>query len=130
MSTKEEYKLIPMSEITKEARELAVAWMECDDKNWIGQKHKLASDIMNYARMYHDEILKGQRADTGIYHQDIVDAAIDYMDSIPEDKHSVRIINAYINGAEDYRNNRIQMRKENVRKSIKEHVRRQRKQNS
>lgn len=49
MKTKE-YPLIPMSEITDEAREIAVAWMECEDKNWIGQKHKLASDIMNYAR--------------------------------------------------------------------------------
>ena len=46
----EEYKLIPMSEITDEAREIAVAWMQCDDKDWIGQKHKLASDIMNYAK--------------------------------------------------------------------------------
>ena len=46
----EEYKLIPMSEITDEAREIAVAWMECEDKDWIGQKHKLASDIMNYAK--------------------------------------------------------------------------------
>jgi hypothetical protein len=50
MKTKEEYPLIPMSEITDEAREIAVAWMECEDKNWIGQKHKLASDIMNYSK--------------------------------------------------------------------------------
>lgn len=49
----EDYKLIPMSEITDDARKIAVAWMECDDKNWIGQKHKLASDIMNYAENYH-----------------------------------------------------------------------------
>ena len=46
------YKLIPMFDITDEAREIAVAWMECEDKDWIGQKHKLASDIMNYARKY------------------------------------------------------------------------------
>ena len=50
MKTKEGYKLIPMSEITDEAREIAVAWMECEDKNWIGQKHKLASDIINYSK--------------------------------------------------------------------------------
>jgi hypothetical protein len=53
----DDYKLIPMSEITDEARKLAVAWMECDDKvlkDWIGQKHKLASDIMNYAKKYHE----------------------------------------------------------------------------
>ena len=53
MNTNEDYKLIPMSEITDEARELAVAWMECEDKHWIEQKHKLASDIMNYAIKYH-----------------------------------------------------------------------------
>jgi hypothetical protein len=46
------YELIPMSEITDEAREIAVAWMECEDKDWIGQKHKLASDIMNYAKKF------------------------------------------------------------------------------
>jgi len=49
------YKLIPMSDITDEAREIAVAWMECEDKDWIGQKHKLASDIMNYARKHADQ---------------------------------------------------------------------------
>jgi len=47
-----EYQLIPMSEITDEARIIAVRWMECGDRNWIGQKHKLASDIMNYAKRY------------------------------------------------------------------------------
>ncbi len=46
----EGYKLIPMNEITDEARKIAVRWMGCEDKNLIGQKHKLASDIMNYAR--------------------------------------------------------------------------------
>lgn len=47
-----DYPLIPMSDITDEARELAVRWMELDveEKDWIGHKHKLASDIMNYAR--------------------------------------------------------------------------------
>jgi len=53
--SKEDYTLIPMSEITDTARKLAVAWMECEDKNWIGQKHKLASDIMNYARLHADQ---------------------------------------------------------------------------
>lgn len=52
------YELIPMKDITDEARKLAVLWMECDDKNWIGQKHKLASDIMNYARKYHESEVK------------------------------------------------------------------------
>jgi hypothetical protein len=49
-----------MYQITKEARELAVAWMECEDKDWIGQKHKLASDIMNYAIRYHLSFQSGQ----------------------------------------------------------------------
>jgi hypothetical protein len=52
MKTNKDYPLIPMSEITDEARKIAVAWMECEDKNWIGQKHKLASDIMNYAKKF------------------------------------------------------------------------------
>jgi hypothetical protein len=55
----EDYKLIPMSEITDEAREISVRWMECEDKHWIGQKHKLASDIMNYAKRYRrDDLMK------------------------------------------------------------------------
>ena len=61
--TAKNYKLIPMSEITDDAREIAVAWMECDDKDWIGQKHKLASDIMNYAKEQcrkRDELIKAQ----------------------------------------------------------------------
>ena len=44
------YKLIPMSEITDEARNIAIQWHE-SATNWIGDKHKLASDIMNYARI-------------------------------------------------------------------------------
>lgn len=50
MKAEEEYELIPLSEITDEARKIAVAWMECENRDWIGQKHKLASDIMNYAK--------------------------------------------------------------------------------
>lgn len=44
-----DYPLIPMDEISDEARLLAVAWHE-NATDWIGDKHKLASDIMNYAR--------------------------------------------------------------------------------
>jgi len=43
------YQLIPMNEIEDEAREIAVRWHE-NATNWIGDKHKLASDIMNYAK--------------------------------------------------------------------------------
>jgi hypothetical protein len=50
IALKSDYALIPMKDITDEARLIAVAWMECEDKRWIGNKHKLASDIMNYAR--------------------------------------------------------------------------------
>jgi len=42
------YTLIPMSEIRDEPRKIAVAWHE-SASNWIGDKHKLASDIQNYA---------------------------------------------------------------------------------
>ena len=45
----DDYPLIPMSEIEDEARLIAVRWHE-NATNWIGDKHKLASDIMNYAR--------------------------------------------------------------------------------
>lgn len=56
-----DYALIPMSEIDEEAREIAVRWMECTDKTWIGQKHKLASDIMNYARRKAKAISEGDQ---------------------------------------------------------------------
>lgn len=45
----EDYPLIPMKDIEDEARLIAVRWHE-NATNWIGDKHKLASDIMNYAR--------------------------------------------------------------------------------
>jgi hypothetical protein len=50
------YKLIPMSEITDEARELAVLWGSNMKDNFITQKHKLASDIMNYANEHAREM--------------------------------------------------------------------------
>ena len=54
---KNDYPVIPMMEITDEAREIAVTWFEADVKgmDWIGDKHKLASDIMNYARRHRSE---------------------------------------------------------------------------
>lgn len=45
----EDYPLIPMKDIEDEARLIAVRWHE-NATDWIGDKHKLASDIMNYAR--------------------------------------------------------------------------------
>jgi hypothetical protein len=48
---KPEYKLIPLTDITDQAREIAVAWIEGYEPMGfdLQQKHKLASDIMNYA---------------------------------------------------------------------------------
>ena len=57
-SIEKDYPLIPMDQITEEARQIAVRWMECDDKNWILHKHKLASDIMNYARRHSEAKVK------------------------------------------------------------------------
>lgn len=48
-----DYPLVPLAEIEWEARSIAVAWVEGFEKIGgveIEQKHKLASDIMNYAR--------------------------------------------------------------------------------
>lgn len=45
----DDYPLIPMKDIDDEARIIAVRWHE-NATDWIGDKHKLASDIMNYAR--------------------------------------------------------------------------------
>lgn len=48
-----DYPLIPSSDIESEARMLAVAWVEGYEKMGVielEQKHKLASDFMNYAR--------------------------------------------------------------------------------
>lgn len=45
----EDYPLIPMKDIEEEAKLLAIRWHE-NATNWIGDKHKLASDFMNYAR--------------------------------------------------------------------------------
>jgi hypothetical protein len=55
---KNDYRLIPMSEITDEARVIAVKWMECGDRDFIREKHKLASDIMNYARRYNTRLIE------------------------------------------------------------------------
>jgi hypothetical protein len=52
MKLNEGYELIPLSDITDEAREIAVKWCESVGIDWIGDKHKLASDIMNYAKKY------------------------------------------------------------------------------
>lgn len=51
----EEYKLIPMDEIDEEAKKIAVLWHE-NATGWIGDKHKLASDIMNYAAAKNKEL--------------------------------------------------------------------------
>lgn len=52
-----DYPLIPMSKVSDEARMIAVAWHE-NATDWIGDKHKLASDIMNYARRSNKELVE------------------------------------------------------------------------
>jgi hypothetical protein len=54
---KTDYPLIPMNDITTEARLIAVAWIEGYEYQGmdIPGKQKLASDIMNYARRWHDQ---------------------------------------------------------------------------
>lgn len=45
--------IIPLSEIDEKAREIAISWIEelCPGQGMqLPQKHKLASDIMNYHR--------------------------------------------------------------------------------
>jgi len=47
-----DYKLIPFNEITDQARDIAIAWVENDFAGSpleLAAKHKLASDIMNYS---------------------------------------------------------------------------------
>lgn len=51
----ENYRLIPMKDITDEATDIAVMWIEGYKPAGIinlEQKHKLASDIMNYAALH------------------------------------------------------------------------------
>lgn len=47
------YTIISLSEITDEARSIAIEWAESVGLQSIWNKHKLASDIMNYAINYH-----------------------------------------------------------------------------
>lgn len=49
---KKRYKIIPFNEITEEARDIAVLWVENYKPMGMNleQKHKLASDIMNYTK--------------------------------------------------------------------------------
>lgn len=55
-----DYPLIPLMEITDEARLLAVAWVDGYESQGmdIPGKQKLASDIMNYARRYAEGLIK------------------------------------------------------------------------
>ena len=57
----DDYQLIPMEDITDEAREIAVRWAEGNGYNSIGDKHKLASDIMNYARRQIERLQKNNK---------------------------------------------------------------------
>jgi hypothetical protein len=61
-----DYPLIPMMDITDEARLLAVAWVEGYEAQGmdIPGKQKLASDIMNYARRYANKIVSDEKKTT------------------------------------------------------------------
>jgi len=50
------YPLIPLSEIDPEARDIAVEWCKYLPGIALQDKHKLASDIMNYAKNKYDKI--------------------------------------------------------------------------
>lgn len=57
-----EFELIPMSEIRDEVRKLAILWCsEMEDKNFILHRHKLASDIQNYADWYANRTIKKEK---------------------------------------------------------------------
>jgi hypothetical protein len=76
-----EYQLIPLSEIEDDARKIAVVWVEeLQDAGGImlQQKHKLASDIMNYAKAYHQAQQKAHvmtltDIEKGIHKLDVLD---------------------------------------------------------
>lgn len=55
-----DYRIIPMDEITDQARLISIRWMEGWEewmKTDIRHKHKLASDIMNYAKVQKEKLL-------------------------------------------------------------------------
>lgn len=57
-----DYPLIPMSEITPEARMLAVAWVDGYERQGMDLpgKQKLASDIINYARRHAKDFIESE----------------------------------------------------------------------
>jgi hypothetical protein len=59
------FPLIPMSEIRPEIREIAVVWAGEAGMGWIGDKHKLASDIQNYADWYANKQHQPNHSDQG-----------------------------------------------------------------
>jgi len=98
----DDYQLIPMSEITDEAREIAVRWGDNMKDDFIAQKHKLASDIMNYARRYHAQF---EISDEEIYRQILIHLdSLDYAGGYPANyketlsKHLGEFIRSQIKG--------------------------------
>lgn len=72
---KKDFKLIPLMDIEPLAREIAVKWVENYGNMGfdIENKHKLASDLMNYARLYHASLNKPKEGDTFFDFNKIVD---------------------------------------------------------
>lgn len=86
---KDDYPLIPMSKITDEARELAKAWYDgVSEMNDIKEKHKLASDIMNYARRHSQPESKEDMQDAG-YLKQLAEAAGEVIACIPDRKDNL-----------------------------------------
>lgn len=72
---KKHFKLIPLMDIEPLARQIAVKWVENYGNMGfdIENKHKLASDFMNYARFYHASLNKPKEGDTFFDFNKIVD---------------------------------------------------------
>ncbi len=60
IKTAEDYQLIPIDKIDNDARKIAVKWVEHFTRAGLNieQKHKLASDIMNYHKAKVEETVK------------------------------------------------------------------------
>lgn len=57
---KKRYKIVPILEIDDQAKQIAIAWVENYKPSGgfeISQKHKLASDLMNYASSIAEQLV-------------------------------------------------------------------------
>jgi len=86
----EDYKLIPFNDISDDARKIAVDWFEYKPMGFdLHNRHKLASDIMNYSNVqlaeYKTKLKKAisnsidgtLEANTFYLHKDFIETIID-----------------------------------------------------